>query len=51
VETFKRGMQACFAEVAKHNMDIFITPHVNDGGPAATWCAAPSRPRRRTRPG
>jgi hypothetical protein len=37
VNTFKRGIQACFAKAVALGLDIAITPHVNDGGPKATW--------------
>jgi hypothetical protein len=37
MDTWKKGLTSCFALAVELGLDIFITPHVNDGGPAGLW--------------
>jgi hypothetical protein len=34
---YQAGLTACFAQAVQLGLDIFITPHVDDGGPATIW--------------
>lgn len=37
IDTLSRGMKDCFQLAADLNLDIAITPHVDDGGKDALW--------------
>lgn len=34
---YQAGLTACFAKAVELGLDIFITPHVDDGGTASIW--------------